>query len=273
MTTCTADCQYEVPATSSTLVADAFNNVVARLERAVGEMKQFSAAMAHELRTPLAAIRGDIELALTHPRSPVEYQRGLVSQLEEIDKLARLISQLLTLARAEAGEIPLEREVVDLGALSASVVENLEPVAQARDLTLVCEVSGEVLVIGDASWMERLLLNLLDNAIKFTPPGGRIFVSVARERGMARLEVRDTGIGMTSDALPHVFERFYRADSARSSQADGAGLGLSLVKWIADRHGAIVEVVESVRRGQHLHGPLPCGTSRAASRKQPSQTA
>ena len=230
-------------------VADAFNNVVARLERAIGEMKQFSAAMAHELRTPLAAIRGEIELSLTRLQLPADFRQALVSQLEEIDRLARLINQLLTLARAEAGEIPLAREAMNLGALSVSVVEALEPVAQAKDLALVCEVSDDVLVTGDAGWMERLLLNLLDNAIKFTPAGGRISVSVTRENATARLQVRDTGVGMTSSVMAHVFERFYRADSARSLSADGAGLGLSLVKWIADRHGATIEVVSRPGEG------------------------
>ena len=223
-------------------IADAFNAVVARLERTIREMKLFAAAMAHELRTPLAALRGEIELSLTEPGSADVRRSRAVSQLEEIDKLARLVDQLLLLARADAGEIPLEREAVDLAALSASVVEALEPVAEARNVSLTCERSGDVNITGDRRWMERLLLNLVDNAIKFTPAGGTITVCVAQDRCTATLAVRDTGIGMTPDVIPHVFERFYRADAARSSQVDGAGLGLSLVQWIARQHRATVTV-------------------------------
>jgi heavy metal sensor kinase len=223
-------------------VARAFNETLARLEQTIGEMRQFSAAIAHELRTPLAVLRGQTELALMQARTTEDYRRGLADQLEELDKLSRLVSQLLTLARAEAGEIPLTRSPVDLSALAVSIVDQLEPVAQAKGVSLAADVGPQVTVLGDAGWLERLLLNLLDNAIKFTSGGGRISVRVTRTGGDAVLEVRDTGIGIAPDALPHLFERFFRADPARSAAAEGAGLGLSLVKWIADRHGAVVSV-------------------------------
>jgi heavy metal sensor kinase len=238
-------------------VADAFNGVVARLERAVSDMKQFSAAMAHELRTPLAAMRGDIELSLAHPALPLEYRRVMTSQLEEIERLSRLISQLLTLAQADAGEIPLAHGPVDVAALSAAVVSALEPVAEEKGLSLVCECSGETIIAGDQGWIQRLLLNLLDNAIKFTPAGGTVTVVVAPAGGSARLTVRDTGIGIPADALPHVFERFYRGDPARSSRVKGVGLGLSLVKWIADRHGASIDVDSQIGQGSTFTVTLP----------------
>ena len=230
-------------------VIDAFNDALARLEQAVNEMRQFSAALAHELRTPLAALRGEAELALLQARPPQEYRRALASQLEEFDKLARLINQLLTLARAEAGEILLADTLVELGALTSSVVEQLEPVAQARDVALKCDAFADLLVTGDAEWLERLLLNLLDNAIKFSPAGASIAVRVSRENGAVRLDVRDHGIGIAPDVVPHIFERFYRADPARSSAPDGAGLGLALTKWIADRHGATISVASQLGEG------------------------
>jgi heavy metal sensor kinase len=222
-------------------VAHAFNETLGRVEDAVGEMRQFSTALAHELRTPIAALRGEIELAAMKPDAGEAYRRTAASQLEELDRLKRLIDQLLTLARAESGQIPLVRERVDLGALAVSVVEQVEAVAQANGLDLRCDVAGEVLIEGDPEWLERLLLNLLDNAFKFTPRGGAIVVRVSADDRGACLEVSDTGIGMPPDVRSHVFERFYRADPARSSSARGAGLGLSLVKWIVDRHGGIVE--------------------------------
>ncbi len=223
-------------------VAAAFNDTLARLEAAVGDMRQFSSALAHELRTPLAALRGEIELSLLRRQSDIGEEQSLTSQIEEIEKLTRLINQLLTLARAESGEIPLTAQAVDLATLASVVTEQLEPVAQAHDLSLTCVVKQPVTVIGDRGWLERLLLNLLDNAMKFTAQGGRVTVCVSQHGDHARLDVSDTGIGLTKDAIPRIFERFYRGDPARSPATDGAGLGLSLVKWIADRHEGRIEV-------------------------------
>jgi heavy metal sensor kinase len=255
-------------------IASAFNGVVARLERGVREMKLFAAAMAHELRTPLAALRGEMELSLTDGASPDLHRQRVASQLEEIDKLARLVGQLLLLAQADAGEIPLQRELVDLSALGASVVEALEPVAEAKNIYLICERSGQVDIAGDRQWMERLLLNLVDNAIKFTPAGGTIIVSVMRAGRTAKLVVRDTGIGMAPDVVPHVFERFYRADTARSSQVDGAGLGLSLVRWIADQHGAAVDLESRPGHGSTFTISMPVSTaeSRASAQSRTSSS-
>ena len=242
-------------------VAGAFNETLGRLEQTVAEMRQFSTAIAHELRTPLAVMRGQTEMALMQAKTPEDYRRGLTDQLEELDTLSRLVSQLLTLARAEAGEIPLQRSPVDLSALATSIVEQLEPVAQATGCSLAAEVGGPVVVLGDAGWLERLLLNLLDNAIKFTPGGGRISVRVSREGHEAVLAVRDTGIGIASDALPHVFERFFRGDPSRSAGVEGAGLGLSLVKWIADHHGATVSAESHPNDGSTFTVRIPAASS------------
>jgi heavy metal sensor kinase len=221
-------------------VAHAFNDTLARVEDAVGEMRQFSTAIAHELRTPIAALRGEIELAAMRPGATDEQRETAASQLEELDKLKRLIDQLLTLARAESGQIPLARTRVPLAPLVESIVEQLEPVAQAHDLTLLAEVTAGPAIEGDASWIERLLLNLLDNAFKFTPAGGAVTVRLSETDRDAVLDVLDTGVGMAPDVVPHVFERFYRGDPARSAGGFGVGLGLSLVKWIVDRHGGTV---------------------------------
>lgn len=243
-------------------VALAFNGTLARLEASVGEMRQFSAALAHELRTPLAALRGEIEMTLLHARSAEEYKRSLGSQLEELDRLGRLVTHLLTLARAEAGEIRLARLPVDLSALSASLVAQLEAVAEAKGVALTCEAGTGVVVTGDAGWLERLVLNLLDNAIKFTPDGGRVVLTVEASDGAAVLTVRDTGIGIPAADLPRVFERFYRADSSRSPQTEGVGLGLTLAKWIADRHGATIVAASAEGQGSALTVSFPL-TSRA----------
>ena len=221
-------------------VAHAFNETLARVEDAVGEMRQFSTALAHELRTPIAALRGEIELAARKPGATDEQRQAAASQLEELDKLTRLIGQLLTLARAESGQIPLAMARVELAPLVESVVEQLEPVAQAQGLSLEALVEATPAIEGDAEWIERLLLNLLDNAFKFTPRGGQVRVRLSEAGPAAQIEVRDTGVGMPPEVVTHVFERFYRADPARSAGGFGVGLGLSLVKWIVDRHGGTV---------------------------------
>jgi heavy metal sensor kinase len=238
-------------------VARAFNQTLGRLEHAVGEMRQFGAALAHELRTPLAVLRGDIEMALSELRAGTAIDRRLAGQLEEIDKLKRLIDQLLTLARAEAGEIAIARTPVDLSAMARSIVEQLELVAQEKSIALTCEASDGVVVPGDRSWLERLLLNLLDNAIKFTAPGGRVTVRVTRDTERAVLEVIDTGVGMPPDVVPRVFDRFFRADPSRSRATEGVGLGLSLAKWIVDRHHGTIDLISAPGEGSTFRVKFP----------------
>jgi heavy metal sensor kinase len=239
-------------------VAVAFNQALARVEHAVDEMRQFSAALAHELRTPLAVLRGETELALNRHGLPADLRTRLESQLDEFDRLTRLINQILTLARAEGGEIVLARAAIDLVALAQTVVEQLEPVAEASQVALHCDAAQPVSVTGDAGWLERLLLILLDTAIKYTPAGGHVTVQLAREPSRATLAVRDTGVGIAAEAVPHVFERFYRADPARSREdAAGAGLGLALAKWIVDRHGGTIDVASRPGAGSTFTVHLP----------------
>jgi two-component system OmpR family sensor kinase len=238
-------------------VARAFNGALSRLEYAVGEMRQFSAALAHELRTPLAALRGEIELDLGRLTFQDPNRERLASQIEEIDRLKRLIEQILTLARAESGQIPLTFDRVDVGELAASLVEQLEPVAQARGIALACERAGTGLVRGDEEWLRRLMINLVDNALKFTPAGGRVVVRVVAASEFTRLEVRDTGAGIALEDQPHVFERFFRADPSRSSATEGAGLGLSLVQWIVERHGGSIAIESQPGKGTAVLITLP----------------
>ena len=244
-------------------VARAFNDILARLEQSVGEMRQFSAALAHELRTPLTAMRGEMELALGRMRPGDPEARAVASQIEEIDALRRLIDSILTLARAEAGQIPLVFGPVDLGELAASLVDQLTPVAEAKGIVLRCERDGAVAVVADAGWLERLLLNLIDNAIKFTEPGGQVCVRVEKRDRRAGLVVRDTGIGMTPEVAAHVFERFFRADPARSSTGSGSGLGLTLVAWIVDRHDGAIALASEPGKGSTFTVTLPAIHHRA----------
>jgi heavy metal sensor kinase len=223
-------------------LSEAFNRTFARLEAAIGEMKQFTASIAHELRTPLTVLRGEAELALMHGRSDEEYRQVLWSQLEEFDKLIRMINQTLTLARAESGDIQLIRAVVDISALIDELASDVQALARAKGIRLDCELEPGIFVIGDAGWLERMALNLIDNAIKFTPPGGQVSIRVRGEPKVAAFAVSDTGPGIAPEALPHIFDRFFRADPSRCRDQEGAGLGLTLVEWIIRQHHGSIHV-------------------------------
>lgn len=234
-------------------LAGEFNQTLARLEKAVDEMKQFTASISHELRTPLAVLRGEAEVALMQAGSSEQYRRVLASQLEEFEKLTRMINQLLTLARAESGEVEIAHEQVNISEMVRSLAEQLEPVAASKGVNLGWKCEKDVIVAGDASWIERIVLNLVDNAIKFTSAGGRVDIDVSADANEAFLEVRDNGSGIPADAIPHVFERFYRAD------ASGAGLGLSLVKWAVEQHHGSAHVDSELGKGTRvtIRIPLP----------------
>jgi heavy metal sensor kinase len=238
-------------------LAEQFNETLQRLEKAVGEMKQFTASISHELRTPLAVLRGEAEIALMQSSSTEQYRRVLASQLEEFEKLTRMVNELLTLARAESGDVPIAHDPVNLSSLAQSLIEQLEPVAASKNLKLSCQCAADVSVNGDAGWIERIILNLVDNAIKFTPSGGKVEVRVSQNGENRTIEVTDSGIGIDADALPHIFERFYRADPSRSNRADGAGLGLSLVKWATDQHRASIEVDSTPGHGSTFRVKFP----------------
>ena len=238
-------------------VAKAFNETLGRLENSVERMKQFTASISHELRTPLTTLRGEAEVALLEARSADEYKRVLSSQLEEFDKLTHMINQLLVLARAEAGEIQWADQAVDLSALALSLSEQMEPVATAKNVRLNSHVQAGVFVHGDANWIEHAILNLFDNAIKFTAGGGEVDVTLSSQNGDAVLRVQDTGVGISADALPHVFDRFFRAEPSRSKSVDGVGLGLALAKWIVEKHRGHIEVQSQIGKGSSFTIRIP----------------
>ncbi len=238
-------------------VAIAFNGTLGRLENSVEQMKQFTASISHELRTPLTALRGEAEVALLEARSAEEYKRVLASQLEEFNKLTQMVNQLLVLARAEAGEIQWADQSVDLSALTLSLTEQMEPVATAKKIRLDSHVQSGVVVHGDSNWIERAILNLLDNAIKFTGEGGQVDVTLSVEDGDAVLRVRDTGTGIPADALPHVFDRFFRAEPSRSKSVEGVGLGLALAKWIVEKHRGYIQAQSQMGKGSVFTMRIP----------------
>lgn len=232
-------------------LAVTFNYMISRLQAAFERQKQFTSDASHELRTPLAVMRGELEIALRRERSPEEYQRTLGSNLEEISRLSRLVEDLLMLARADAGRVELRCEPVNLSALCQNTTEYISPLAEQREQTLTYQPPPQPITIqADQQRMKQLLLNLLDNAIKYTDHHGTITLSLTTDEQQAILAVADTGRGIPAEDLPHVFERFFRRSAKTSDRsASGSGLGLSIVKWIVDAHGGTIDVQSKVGEG------------------------
>lgn len=233
------------------------NHMIGRLEDAVQASRRFVADASHEMRTPLSVLRGELE-GLAQDRQLAPHTREtLGSLLEEVDRLADIVESLLALSRLDAGLAPAEWVVFDLAELAATTAEQMSLLACDKDIEVVCDSVSGVPVEGDRARLKQVIVNLLDNAIKYTPRGGRVDLTVAREGEDAVLDVVDNGIGISGDALPHVFERFFRADGSRSREPGGAGLGLSIVKSICAAHGARIEVVSEPGRGSTFRIRLP----------------
>ena len=231
------------------LLSKSFNELLARLDRSFETMRRFVADASHELRTPIAIIRGEADVALNQERRPAEYRDSLAIIQDESRRLSRLIDDLLNLARADSGHVALRIEEFYFSDLLADCCRSLHIVADAKRITLECRCPEDVTFPGDQELLRRLILNLLDNAIRYTPEGGKISVELERNGGELRLQVADTGVGIDPEAAGHIFERFYRGDQARSRQNGGFGLGLSIVRWIAESHNGTVEVSSKPGKG------------------------
>ena len=236
---------------------DAFNQTLARLERSFEQLRRFSADASHELRTPLTALRSVGEVGLRRARTVDDYREVVGSMLEEVDRLARLADELLTLARWEAGEARLRTEAVDLAAMASDVVDQLSVLAEERQQAIEIRTSGLAVVAGDRLVLRQAVMNLVDNAIKYSPEGTRVIVETGTMADRVFLGVKDQGPGIAPEHRDRVFERFYRVDKSRSREMGGTGLGLSLVKWAAEAHGGHVEVETEEGRGSTFRMLLP----------------
>ena len=227
-------------------LASAFNAMLLRLSKSFAQLNQFSADLAHELRTPINNLRGETEVALSKPRNTDEYREILESNLEEFGRLSRIVETLLFLARAENTGIPLHTARLDGKAELEAICSYHEAMAEEKGVRLICE--GEGFVYADAQLFKRVLSNLLLNALQHTPSGGEIRLSLASaDDGSASVSVQDTGCGIAAEYLPKLFDRFYRVDPARSE--GGTGLGLAIVKSIMDLHGGSVSITSEPNRG------------------------
>ena len=239
------------------VLSASFNELLSRLDLSFESMRRFVADASHELRTPLSIIRGEADVALSHDRSAAEYRESLAIVLDESRRLSRLVDDLLNLARADAGRLKLQSEEFYLNDLLAECCRSVQSLAAARGIALECRPAEDAPFRGDEELLRRLVMNLLDNAIRYTPPGGNVSAALEAHDSQLCIRIADTGVGISPAAAPHVFERFYRADTARSRQDGGFGLGLAIVKWIAESHHGDVALVTNTRSGSTFTVTLP----------------
>ncbi|MGH7567945.1 MAG: sensor histidine kinase, partial [Gemmatimonadales bacterium] len=241
-------------------LAETLNQMMARLERSFAALRRFTADASHELKTPLTVLRAGVERALTNPGAPAETMPVLEETLQEVNRMTELVDALLTLARADEGRAELHHEAVDLRAIVQEAQETGELLAEQAGVTMAVATPSEPLILQvDRSRIRQLILNLVENAVKYTPRGGNVRVELSQADGRVTLTVADTGVGIAAGDLPHVFDRFWRADSARTRTGErpGAGLGLAICKWIAEAHGGAIEAQSRPGRGTTFTVTLP----------------
>jgi signal transduction histidine kinase len=234
------------------------NRALIPIRKAFARQRQFTADASHELRTPLALIRANAEMLTLHgDRLPPQDTELVTEIIRETDHLNRLISDLLTLARADTESVNINTKPVDFRALVGDVHEDLQRIAESRGIDSELSLNGSVTVPGDEVRLRQLLLILLDNALKYTDPGGKVTVTLGHADRRARLTVADTGIGIPAADRPHIFERFYRVDRAREHESGGTGLGLAIAKWIVQAHNGEIKVDSEVGQGTIFQVDLP----------------
>jgi heavy metal sensor kinase len=250
-------------------LATVFNDTLSRLQDAFERLRRFTADASHELRTPLTAMRSVGEVALQNPVDAATYRDVIGSMLEEVDRLTRLVDSLLILTRADSGKIQPVLEMLDLGALAGHVIDQLRVLADEKQQELGLRAPIRVHAKGDAALIRQALMNLIHNAIKYTPSGGTITVDVSATGGRAMIEVRDTGPGIAAAHRGRIFDRFYRVDASRSREDGGVGLGLAIARWAVEANGGQIELASEVTDGSLFRVILPTpDDSPAAGRDQ-----
>ena len=248
-------------------LSHALNGMIDRLEDALAHNHRFSADASHELRTPLTILRGEMEEMLTVSDLPPQVVDNLVSAIEEVERMSRIVNSLMAITRLDAGGERMDTEIVDLSALVRTTMDHMRLIAEEKNLPLTLAAERGAWVLADPLRMKQVLVNLIDNAIKYTPAhtegtgaepeSGGVSVNVFTADALVHLTITDHGIGITPEALPHIFERFYRADYARSRVAGGVGLGLAIVKSIVTAHDGTVSITSNTGKGSTVRVLLP----------------
>lgn len=245
---------------------ESFNLMTGRLNQSFEQIRRFSTDVSHELRTPLTAIRGQLEVALFTAETPEQYRDAMVNALEDVEQLSSIVRALLLLSQAESGQLALQKTALDLGHVALEVVDQFQIPAQEKKIALTVRTAPGSTIHADRTQIERLLANLLTNAVKYTPVGGSVDVLVtpAESPTLVSLEVKDTGVGIAAENLPHIFDRFYRVRSPQTNNILGLGLGLSFVSWIVQVHEGRIEVASTVGEGTRFRILLPRESEAAA---------
>jgi heavy metal sensor kinase len=234
-----------------------FNEMMDRLENSFAQMRQFSSDASHELRTPLTVLQGQNELVLSKLRDPKEYQEVIISNLEEIKYMSKVLEDLFVLSRSDENQVLLNYKRMDLRDLVEEVCRHAEILAEEKDISIVIAFLEQVKINGDEVRLRQMVWNILHNGIKYTQPGGELKVSLLEESGFALLSIQDTGIGIPEKDLPFIFDRFYRVDKARSKDEGGSGLGLSICRHIAEAHKGKIKVESKPGLGTRFKIHIP----------------
>ncbi len=239
-------------------LVNTFNNMISKLDESFKQIRQFTADVSHELRTPLTIIKGEIEVTLKKVRTSEEYKRTLEVLLEEVEGMIVIVEDLLFLERADSGIIKLNLSEINLSILLKDICEQFTNIIDKKKLNLLIDINSDNTVIrGDASQIRKMFINLLDNAVKYTNEGGKILISVSSLGQYIKISFSDTGIGIPSEELPFIFERFYRVDKSRTEDTGGSGLGLSICETIAKAHKGTIEVDSKPSSGTTFEVCLP----------------
>lgn len=238
-------------------LARVFNDLLSRLDSSFEGMREFMADASHELRTPLSIIRGEADVALSQDRDASEYREALATIQDEAKRLSRIVDDMMALARADAGERPLHIQEFYLNDLVEECGKAARVLALHEGVSLTVDPTADISYRGDEELLRRMLLNLLDNATKYTPSGGSISVTLECESANVKIMVSDTGIGIPAESASHIFERFYRVDKARSRADGGSGLGLAIAKWVAEAHKGSIDLTSSPGHGSKFTVSLP----------------
>ena len=246
-------------------LASTLNDMIARLEEAFNRQRQFTADASHELRTPLAIMQAEATLALSKERTEADYKKSLETISQESTYMSSVIGKLLFLARSDAGKEQLSFEDVDLKDLITGLSTNVEALATDKGIKFTVDAQENLVVSGDKVKLRQLFINILENAVRYTPADGNISVSLVRKDDSALATISDTGIGIPPEHLPHIFERFYRVDKARSRSDGGVGLGMAIAKYIADSHSGKIEVASQVGKGTTFSVSIPLKNMESAA--------
>ncbi len=255
-------------------LVETFNEMITRLDQSFRQIKQFSSDASHELKTPLTILKGEVEVALRKERTSPEYQQVLTSNLEEINRMGQIVDDLLLLSRTDSGEIQLNREQISLSQVLKETIPQASLLARHKNLRILAALpEDDVSILGDRLRIRELLLNLIENAIKYTEEGGSVKIHLQRghspsaapgqtegrqgENGFAEIRVTDTGIGIAKEDQERIFDRFFRVDKARSREQGGSGLGLSICKWIVEAHQGKISVESELEKGSSFIVKLP----------------